>query len=427
MEQIEDDINPAQQIAEVIQRIWSDGLTTATGGNITVRDKNGLIWSTPASVDKASLTADDIVCVSRKSKSGHKPTSELPFHQAIYSKRKDINAVIHAHPAGLTAFSMLKTAPETDIISEIKRICGKPAVALYQISGSNELAESISEEFRKGHNCVIMENHAAVVGGSSLPEALLRLETFELCAGIIANASKIGNINKLTLDQLTASENKVVIDSFPQQEYSSVEAKLRESICSYTRRCYNQGLMTGSMGAVSSRLGKNSILVTPSRGDKRDIKPEDIVKIKDGKAESGKNPDPSIKLHLSIYRKHPDIKSVMLSKPTYTMAFGITGNRLDTRTTPESFVLVGDVPLIPFLTAEAKISRVTNGLSSGTHCMIVENDDVVVTGQSLLQTYERLEVIESTAKSLIQSKNLGIASPISEKDLMNLKLKFLMV
>jgi L-fuculose-phosphate aldolase len=425
VEQIDGANHPARQIAEVMYRIWSAGLTTATGGNITVRDKNGTVWATPASVDKASLTTDDIVCIGRENKSGYKPTSELPFHQAIYEKRDDINAVIHAHPSGLTAFSMLRTVPETDIISEIKKICGKPAVAPYQISGSNELAESISEEFRKGHKCIIMENHAAVVGGRTLQEALQRLETFELCAGIIINGSKIGRIRKLTADQLNTNGNKDVAHSITQQEYSDKETELRESICSFANRCCNQGLMISSMGTVSLRLEKNSILITPSQADRREIKPEEVVKIKNGKAEPGRIPDPSIQLHLSLYRKHPDIHSVMQSKPTYTMAFAVTGNKMDTKTTPESFVLAGDIPLIPFSAGDEKINRISNQLSERIHCLIIENDELVVTGRSLLQTYERLEVVESTAKSIIQSKLIGDARAISESDLQNLEEKFL--
>ena len=201
MEQIEETIHPAQQIAEVIHRVWMRGLTTASGGNITVRDKSGNIWSTPASVDKGSLKADDIVCLNSERKSGYKPTSELPFHKAVYNKRSDINALIHAHPPGLTTFSMLKSIPTTDIIPDIIRICGMPVIAPYKISGSHELAESVSEEFRKGHNCIIMENHATVVGGSSLQEALQRLETFELCAAINIHGSKLGNIRRLTADE----------------------------------------------------------------------------------------------------------------------------------------------------------------------------------------------------------------------------------
>ncbi|MEX2410267.1 MAG: class II aldolase/adducin family protein, partial [Candidatus Paceibacterota bacterium] len=274
--------------------------------------------------------------------------------------------------------------------------------------------------------CVIMENHAAVVGGRSILEALQRLETFELCAGIIINASKLGNYKKLNGDQLTLPAAAEIPVSFTQQEiHSDEEEKLRESMCRFVKRSCRQGLMLSSIGAVSTRMGNNSILITPIQVDRSEIKPGDIVKIKNGSSEPGKIPDSSIKLHLSIYREHPDIRSIMLSIPTYTMAFGVTGNSMDTRTTPESYVLVGDVPLIPFSKDEEKINKITELLSHRTHCMIVENDELVVTGQSLLQTYERLEVVESTAKSIIQLKHIGTASPISETDLKNLESKFL--
>lgn len=425
MEQIEETIHPAEQIAEVIHRIWMNGLTTASGGNITVRDKNGEIWSTPASVGKGSLKADNIVCINSESKSGYKPTSELPFHQAIYSKRSDINAVIHAHPPGLTTFSMLRCTPATDIIPDIKRICGMPAVAPYQISGSNELAESVSEEFKKGHDCIIMENHAAVVGGGSLQEALQRLEIFELCAGIIIHGSKLGTIRRLTSEQSNLKKTTYVDWAASQQEYSIKEAELRESICHYTRRCYNHGLMDSAMGAVSSRLEKNSILITPPEADRSKLKPEDILKIIDGKTDSRKMPVPAVKFHLSIYRKHPDICSIISSKPIYTMAFGVTGKKIDTRTTPESFVLAGEIPLIRFLSGEEKAKGVTDHLSQNVHCLLVENDELIVTGQNLSQTYKRLEVVEHTAKSLIYSMQMGNPFPISDHELSKLKTKFL--
>ncbi|MGM0457926.1 MAG: class II aldolase/adducin family protein [Bacteroidota bacterium] len=425
MEQIDESIHPAEQIAEVIHRIWKKGLTTASGGNITVRDKNGDIWATPASVDKRSLIVDDIVCINKASKTGRKPTSELPFHQAIYNKRSDINAVIHAHPSGLTTFSMLKCTPATDIIPDILRICGVPAVAPYQISGSHELAESVSEEFRKGHNCIIMENHATVVGGGTLQEALQRLETFELCAEIIIHGSELDNIRRLTTEQIDLQKIPDVPEPTSQREYSKNETELRESICHYTKRCYNHGLMVSSMGTFSSRFEKDRMLITPSHGDRSKIKPEDIIKVDDGKTESSRMPCSAIKFHRSIYSKHPDVCSIISSKPTCTMAFGVTGKRIDTRTTPESYVLAGEIPLIRFAAGEEKVKSVTDELSQNIHCLVVENDELIVTGQNLSQTYERLEVIEHTAQSLIYSMQMGNSFPIPDHELSKLKAKFL--
>ena len=56
-------MHPADQLIVVISRIYRSGLTTTSGGNISIKDDNGDIWITPASIDKGSLTKKDIVCV----------------------------------------------------------------------------------------------------------------------------------------------------------------------------------------------------------------------------------------------------------------------------------------------------------------------------------------------------------------------------
>ena len=40
-------LSPAEQIASVMRRVYDRGLTTATGGNISILDENGNIWITP--------------------------------------------------------------------------------------------------------------------------------------------------------------------------------------------------------------------------------------------------------------------------------------------------------------------------------------------------------------------------------------------
>jgi ribulose-5-phosphate 4-epimerase/fuculose-1-phosphate aldolase len=56
-------MHPADQLVVVISRIYNKGLTTTSGGNISIKDDNGDIRITPAGVDKGSLTRRDIVCV----------------------------------------------------------------------------------------------------------------------------------------------------------------------------------------------------------------------------------------------------------------------------------------------------------------------------------------------------------------------------
>ena len=93
-------IHPADQLVMFMQRIYDKGLTTMSGGNLSIRDTEGNIWITPAGIDKGTLTRRDIICVRPDGtcEGPHKPSSELPFHQSVYRQRPELPA--HSHPPG---------------------------------------------------------------------------------------------------------------------------------------------------------------------------------------------------------------------------------------------------------------------------------------------------------------------------------------
>ena len=45
----------------IMQRIYAYGMTTTSGGNLSIKDDDGDIWITPGGVDKGSLTRRDII------------------------------------------------------------------------------------------------------------------------------------------------------------------------------------------------------------------------------------------------------------------------------------------------------------------------------------------------------------------------------
>ena len=55
---------------------------------------------------------------------------------------------------------------------------------------------------------------------------------------------------------------------------------------------------------------------------------------------------------------------------------------------------------------------------------MVENECVIVTGESLLQAFDRLEVMESTAHSIINSAAIGEIVHISQEEVDDLKIAF---
>ena len=144
-----------------MKRIYGYGMTTTSGGNLSILDDNGDIWITPGGVDKGSLTRKDIIRVKPDGTviGNHKPSSEFPFHELTYRIRPDLKAILHAHPPALVAFSIVRKIPNTLLIPNVQLICGKVEMAEYGLPGSIELGEKIAKVFEKGINTVILENH----------------------------------------------------------------------------------------------------------------------------------------------------------------------------------------------------------------------------------------------------------------------------
>ncbi len=423
-------MHPAEQIVKIISRIYSNGMTTTSGGNISVIDKNGDIWITPSAIDKGRLSEKDIVCLkSDGSIEGiHKPSSEYPFHKAIYSIRPDIKAVIHAHPPALVSFSIVHTTPDTNILPQAKQICGAIGYADYALPGSEELGDMIAAEFRDSEKMsVIMENHGTVLGGTDLLDAYLRLDYLEFCARTIINARLIGEPRYLSNEQIEQffRHRNHPIETDDQVRYMSEEHMVRRNICEIVHRASEHGLMTGIYGSVSVRTTENTFHITPADKPCWDLDTNDIVQISDGKAEQGKKPSVSAVLHQRIYERHPGINSVIITQPQYLMAYCTTDVKFNVRTIPESWIFLQDVPVVPFESQADLNTIIPDLLCVNTPALIIENDSFLVTGDKLIQTFDRLEVAEFSAKSLILASPVGQLIPITDDQVEDLRKKFL--
>jgi L-fuculose-phosphate aldolase len=421
--------HPRDQITEIIKRIYHAGMTTTSGGNISIIDGEGNIWVTPTAIDKGTLQRKDIVCVRPDgSVAGHyKPSSEFPFHKAIYEARPEIKAIIHAHPPALVSFSIVRKLPDMNIIPQAKKICGPIGYASYDLPGSEKLGEKIAVEFRKGYDAVIMENHGMVVGGEDLKDAFVRFETLEFSARTIINASTIGTPSYLKDEQIKAFNSQIPEDlpEMDEFEHTEKELSIRRNISTLVRRACAQGLMISSYGTVSVRWKDNDFLITPRNVPRWEIDIEDIVQIRNGRREPGKLPSRALNLHWQIYAKNPHINSIINTQPPHIMAYGVSGNKLSVRTIPESWIFLQDIPMIEFGNQFGDSHKLANMFSRNTPAVIIRNDSIMVTGDKLLQTFDRLEVAEFSARSLIMSHPLGELVPIDNEQIEALRKKFL--
>lgn len=421
-------MHPSEQINVIIGRIYRGGMTTTSGGNISIRDENGDIWITPSAIDKGSLTAKDIVCIKKDgTKVGqHKPSSEFPFHKAIYDSRREITAIIHAHPPGLVAFSIARQIPNTNIVPQAKYICGEIGYASYGLPGSDDLGSKIAKEFlNPKFKAVIMENHGVVLGGSDMMDAYQRFETLEFCCRTIVNAGMLGKVNTLTDSQISEYQDRIPhnISHFMDVNYPSDERAIRTDMVRIIRRACDQGLMISTYGTVSVRWRDNDFLITPRDVARWDITSEDIVQIRNGQAEAGKTPSRSVALHHAIYKNNPHINSIITTQPPNLMAHAVSGKKFDVRTIPESWIFLKDVPSIPFGMLYTDVDKVATMFNSN-RAVLVENDCVFVTGDKLINTFDYLEVAEFSANSLVMASAVGPLCPIGDEEIEELRVAF---
>ena len=403
---------PADQIVTIMNRIYSFGMTTTSGGNLSVKDSDGTIWITPGSVDKGSLTPKDIIQVRADGEiiGIHKPSVELPIHQMIYKERPDISAVLHAHPPALVAFSAVREVPAIDMMANIKYTCGNVRVGGYALPGSQNLGEKIAEQFAEGADMVMMDNHGVIVGADTIFKAFSMFETLDYCARIEINASVFGTPTRLTSEQLNMYYERY----FPQMKdfypgvYSSEERYFRQVMCKLIFRAYNQQLFTSTQGTFSRRLSDNSFIITPYDKDRMYLEAEDLVTVRNGMKEAGKQPSRAVMLHQGIYEAHPEINAVAIAHPPYIMAFAVTGEEFDARLIPESYIMLKQVQRLPYGSNLSRHNnKVIENISMKTPVCLIENDCAVVAGTGLLNVFDRLEVLEYSAKSIVAADQLG--------------------
>lgn len=421
-------LHPAEQIVMLINRIYSKQLTTTSGGNLSVLDNEGNIWITPSGIDKGSLTEGDICKVLPDGTviGKYKPSVELPFHKLVYKTRHDAHAVVHAHPPALVSFSLVRKTPEINVIPTPHEVCGPVGLAAYEVPGSIKLGENIAKEFKKGYNIVIMDNHGVVTCADNLFEAFKRFETLEYAARLNILASTIGKVECIGNDQLDLHTRKgaVMLGEFIPSHYTAEECRYRKEMCNIIHRAYDQGLFTSTQGNVSVRLSDNSFLITPYGVDRKYIEAQDIVRIDQGWREAGKRPSRSTEMHRIIYQQHPEINAITVAHPPHLMAFAITREQLDSRTIPESYIMMRDLVRVPFCTPTSNPAEIAEKLSDRTPVILVENDSVITTGKTLINAFDRMEVAEFTANTIIHAQLVGKIVPISDKQIEDINVAF---
>ena len=158
--------------------------------------------------------------------------------------------------------------------------------------------------------------------------------------------------------------------------------------------------------------------------DRKYLEPEDIVRIKNGMCEEGKTPSRSTLLHQAIYDRHPEIGSVIVAHPPAIMAFACTDAEFDSRTIPESYINLRNVKRLPYASSTLDPEGTADALSETSPVLIVSSQCVIVSGSTLLNAFDRLEVLDYSALAIIAAKDIGPLVMITPDDVKDIEKAF---
>jgi L-fuculose-phosphate aldolase len=166
------------------KRLYEKGLITATDGNMSCRLDADRLLVTPSGVCKGFLSEEQLIIVDREGKvieGDGRPSSEIRVHLVAYALRKDIGAVLHAHPPLLTAITVARLPFDSALLPELWITTGPVPVASYATPSTEDLAESV-RPFVAKHNAILLERHGSLTMASDLEKAFFLLEKMEHAA-----------------------------------------------------------------------------------------------------------------------------------------------------------------------------------------------------------------------------------------------------
>lgn len=171
-------------IVEVGRRLYARGLIGGNEGNISVRRGDALLV-TPAGVCKGFLTPEMIVRTDLEGRpqGGGRASTEILMHTAVYRRRGDVRAVVHAHPPTATGFAAAGIPLDRPLIAEAVVTLGVVPIIPYGQPSTTDLARNVGDAICTAH-ALLMANHGAITVGDTLARAWERMETVEQLARV---------------------------------------------------------------------------------------------------------------------------------------------------------------------------------------------------------------------------------------------------
>ncbi len=171
------------------RRMGARQLINGCDGNLSARLGPFALAITPAGRRKDELELGDILAVPLDADDPavdlrRRPSSDIAVHRAAYGARPEARAIAHAHPPAVLACLLAGLRPDASVLPEARAVLGRVAYVPALPFGGPEVAAAVADALREPSvGAVLLDRHGVLAVGSTVEEAVDRLEVVELlCA-----------------------------------------------------------------------------------------------------------------------------------------------------------------------------------------------------------------------------------------------------
>jgi len=188
---------------------------------------------------------------------------------------------------------------------------------------------------------------------------------------------------------------------------------LKKHLVDVCHRASERWLTAGSGGNISVRIpDTDRYLCTATGVTFADTAVENIVEMDFAGNQRGGDWKPSKehRWHAGVLALRPEVHGVVHTHSTATMAFGIVG-MTPPHMTGQARVHLGAIQIVPYADAGSDTLRdlVVDVYKAhpDTRIVLLANHGLAATGPSLLEAYNRAEIVEDSAQAYLHCRLLG--------------------
>ncbi len=186
--------------------------------------------------------------------------------------------------------------------------------------------------------------------------------------------------------------------------------RIKEEMCLVGKLLYDRGYVVSNDGNISVRVAENEVLITPSGVSKGRMTTDMMVRtdLEGNVLEGNRYPSSESKMHLRVFCARPDVMGVVHAHPPISTTFAVARRPLTERYLAEMVIGLGEVPVTEF--AMPSTDEVPDSIVpfiADHSALLLANHGALAWGPSLWAAFDRLEVVEQTAKIHLYVSQLG--------------------